>query len=513
MLNGYLNQDYVGTELEQLSAAGIGGLCVFDMGARGSKEVLPPAGPQFLSDKWIDNFGTILNEAGKLNMNVQLAVSSSWDMGGSWVEPDEACLALYHNSIIVNGPSELNRKLPFPEVSANAILDTHGIPVFYKDVAVLAIPINRRQIAHEFIFMLSPDEMHTIDHVVLHQCQNEDSNQFGDENLFSKKFSISVSTTDYLETSFIKVLKSSLEQDFEPQRFDFLPIEAQYVRLRLYNNSDTESDQIQLGEIELFSIEGENLVVSPRFGRGDGGMMVRFNSEFGHNNRWTASNIIDGDLSGPEGYWASEGLPPLFVEDPNSVLVITEYLDEDGHLKWKVPPGEWKIIRYLSTNTGEKLKIPNPASDGLATDHFSALATRNYIEHLAGSLEERFGDLRKTPLKQLYLPSFEVRGSLWTLDLMEQFEGYRGYDMIRYLPALSGLIIENEEITTRFLYDFQKTMGDLLVDAYYRTSNKTANKFGLEVEAESGGPGPPVHKVPVDALKALGAIGQMRGEF
>jgi len=85
--------------------------------------------------------------------------------------------------------------------------------------------------------------------------------------------------------------------------------------------------------------------------------------------------------------------------------------------------------------------------------------------------------------------------------------------MVRYLPALSGLLVKNDEFTFRFLYDFQKTMGDLLVDAYYRTSNKTANQFGLEVEAESGGPGPPVHKVPVDALKALGAIGQMRGEF
>jgi len=366
MLNGYLNKDYVGTELEQLSAAGIGGLCVFDMGARGAVEDLPPAGPKFLSEEWIGNFGTILKEAGKLNMNVQLAVSSSWDMGASWVEPDEACLALYHNSIIVSGPSELNRKLTFPEFSSNAILDTHGNPVFYKDVAILAIPVNRRQIAHEFIFMLAPGEMHTIDQVVLHNCQHEEPVVFGQEPLYSKEFSISVSTTDYLETSFSEVLKSSLEQSIEPQHFDFTPIEARYVRLRLYNNPDTKSDQIQLGEFELFSVEGENLVVSPRFGRGDGGMMVHFNSEFGHNDRWTASNIVDGDYNGPDGCWASEGLPPLVVEDLNSVLVITEHLDKNGHLKWTVPPGEWKIIRYLSTNTGEKLKIPNPASDGLA---------------------------------------------------------------------------------------------------------------------------------------------------
>lgn len=513
MLNGYLNQQHIGIELEQLNAAGIGGLCVFDMGALGSEEDLPPAGPKFLSEEWIDNFGTILSKAGELNMNVQLAVSSSWDMGGSWVEPHEASLALYHNSFYVTGPSEINRPLSLPTLSSNAILDSNGIPVFQKDIAVLAVPVIHRQVAHEFIFMLAPSEKHTVDHVVLYNCQNEAPTIFGCDPLYSKEFSIAVSTTDFLESSFSEVIKSSLEGGVEPQRFDFSPVEARYVRLRLYSNPNTKSRQLQLGEFEVYSHKGENLVVSPRYGRGDGGMMVRFNSEFGHENQWTASNIVDGSFSGPEGCWASEGLPPLVVEDPGSIVDITEFLDEEGTMNWEVPPGEWKIMRYLTTNSGEKLKIPNPASDGLATDHMNALATSNYIEYLVGSLEEKLGDIKNTPLRQLYLPSYEVIGSLWTPDFLEQFQEYRGYDMTKYLPALNGLIIENEEITNRFLYDFQKTLGDLLVDAYYRTSNATANKFGLEVEAEAGGPGPPVHKVPVDALKALGSIGEMRGEF
>ncbi len=56
-------------------------------------------------------------------------------------------------------------------------------------------------------------------------------------------------------------------------------------------------------------------------------------------------------------------------------------------------------------------------------------------------------------------------------------------------------------------------MGDLLIDAYYRTASETAHEAGLGIEAEAGGPGPPVHQVPVDALKALGSIDQMWGEF
>jgi len=164
-------------------------------------------------------------------------------------------------------------------------------------------------------------------------------------------------------------------------------------------------------------------------------------------------------------------------------------------------------------NTGERLKVPSPKSDGLATDHLSAKATRDFINTLVDRLETRLGDLSTSGLKQLYLPSYEVRGLLWTPDFLDQFERYRGYDMTKYLPALVGCRFEDEERDRRFHYDFQKTRGDLLVDAFYREASKTARESGIGVEAEAGGPGPPIHVVPVDALKALGAVDEMRGEF
>ena len=104
-------------------------------------------------------------------------------------------------------------------------------------------------------------------------------------------------------------------------------------------------------------------------------------------------------------------------------------------------------------------------------------------------------------------------GAKWTPDFLKQFQRYRDYDMTAYLPVFAGCVVESEEQTKRFLYDFQKTLGELLVDAYYRTASETARKAGLGIEAEAGGPGPPTHQVPVDALQALGAIDEMRGEF
>ena len=353
-LNGYVNRDYLEHELRQLREMGIGGLCVFDMGARGLKEAFPPTGPAFMSTEWIDNFAHIIQEADKLDFDVQLAVSSSWDMGASWVKPRDASMALYHSSVLVEGPTGYNKLLPFPSIPDKSPRDKQGRPLFHRDVAVLTFP---------------------------------------------------------------------------------------------------------------------------------------------------------------ESQSKSVGQNKLIIEDRDSILDLTEKLDSSGRLNWKVPPGKWTIIRFVCANTGERLKVPSPASDGLATDHFSRKATLSYIQHLTHRLKERLGDLRKTPLKQLYLPSYEVRGAIWTPDFIERFQEYRGYDPTSYLPALIDYTFKDKNLTERFIYDFRKTLGDLLVDAYYRTAGEFAQRVGLGIEAEAGGPGPPVHQVPVDALKALGAIDELRGEF
>ena len=154
LLNGYMNRDYMESELAQLHKMGIRGLCVFDMGGRGRKETLPPSGPAFMSEKWIENFAHLVQKAGELDMDVQLAVSSSWDMGASWVLPEHASKALYHSSLNITGPTQLNKPLPFPDIPGKAPKDSQGRPLYYKEVAVLAIPENERQSAHEFVLKL-----------------------------------------------------------------------------------------------------------------------------------------------------------------------------------------------------------------------------------------------------------------------------------------------------------------------------------------------------------------------
>ena len=193
-LNGYVNRDHVESELQALYDAGIRGVCIFDMGARGPAEATPPAGPPFMSDQSVGDVAHAVRVAGRLGMDVQLSVASSWDMGGDWVEPRHASMGLFLSELSVEGPQQLDQRLPSPPLPSNAPRRPDGEPAS-KDVAVLAIPADRRLPGHDFVFQLDPPGLHTLSHAVLYNTLSDDPPKYGPLQLFVKDFSIAVSTT------------------------------------------------------------------------------------------------------------------------------------------------------------------------------------------------------------------------------------------------------------------------------------------------------------------------------
>lgn len=507
LLNGYANRDYLPKEIGMLHEAGIGGLCVFDMGARGHN--VPPAGPAFMSPASVADIALILRTAKRLGMEVDLSVSSSWDMGGSWVKPRDGSMALYRSEIEVKGPRTFDERLPFPETPAANPKGADGLPVFHTEVAVLAAPDPRRLPGHEFVFEL--EEPATIERVVLYNTLSGERAV----NYFTKEFSVEVSTTDTRPGSFREVLRTSLAARTGPQEFRFPPAKARYVRLLIRSGHNPASHRVQLAEFEAYTPAGRNVMLTHYARRDrDGAKLIRYSSTGGNDrDAWSAYNLFDGVTSGARGSWSSNGPPPLLIPARGRIVELTDRVDRAGRLRWDVPAGKWAILRFVCTNTGERLKVPSPKSDGLATDHLSAGATRRFLETFTQRLRRGVGNLAASPLDDLYLASYEVRGQIWTPDFTEQFRRRRGYDPTRFLPALYGAVVDDEEVTARFRYDFRKTLGELLVDAYYRTASKVAHEAGLGIESEAGGPGPPIHQVPVDALMALGAIDSVRGEF
>ncbi len=504
VLNGYVERAHVEKELAGYAEAGIGGICVFDIGARGDPAGAPPAGPAFLSPESAADLAHIIRTAGRHGMEVDLSVASSWDMGGEWVEPADASMTLVQSALAIEGGRDVDVLLPFPAVPPDTPRLSNGQPAFAKDIALLAIRNPERLPGYEFVFRLRPPLPQTIDRVVLYNTNSA----------FAKDFVVAVSGTHPGAAAFHDIVRGTLQPREGPQEFRITPVNAKYTRLQILNGYDPQPGAVQLGEFEVYSTQGENVNLNHEAVRvSDSAELLSYTSARGQLGTWTASNIHDAVKSGPGGSWAAGDTGALLIRDRKSVVDLTARLNPAGRLRWRAPAGKWLLLRYVCVNTGERLKVPSPKSDGLATDHFSAAATKRYLNEVLRRLGPAVGDFRKSALRDLYLASYEVRGRIWTPDFLNQFRKRRGYDFTPFLPVLNSGRVDDEQTTERVLFDFRKTQGELLVDAYYRASAEAAHDAGLNIESEAGGPGPPIHQVPVDALQALGAMDSVRGEF
>ncbi|RLE01394.1 MAG: hypothetical protein DRI99_01120 [Candidatus Aminicenantes bacterium] len=202
------------------------------------------------------------------------------------------------------------------------------------------------------------------------------------------------------------------------------------------------------------------------------------------------------------------------IPDISKVINITDKVT-NGQLVWDVPPGKWQIVRFICTNNGQQLIAASPNSKGLFIDFLDPKATRFHFEYILNKVGLKKGANPDCPLKYLEVDSMELEeGIQWTAKFPQWFNEYNGYDPIPWLPVLTGWTVKDKDTSDRFIYDYKKTISDLLIFSHYTTGSQVCAEYGLQLVGEAGGPGPPIwDSCPVDALKALGNVDIPRGEF
>ncbi|MGC9327254.1 MAG: glycosyl hydrolase [Candidatus Hinthialibacter sp.] len=130
-LNSNVTKEAITRDLEQMKAKGFSGAMIFDAGGaeqRGNRQV--PPGPTFASPEWRELYRHALQEAQRLGLKLGLSIQSGWNLGGPNVTPDFAAKQLTFSEMQVEGPAQLNQKLPLPPTRGD----------FYRDICVLAYP-------------------------------------------------------------------------------------------------------------------------------------------------------------------------------------------------------------------------------------------------------------------------------------------------------------------------------------------------------------------------------------
>lgn len=184
--------------------------------------------------------------------------------------------------------------------------------------------------------------------------------------------------------------------------------------------------------------------------------------------------------AGSETWEAEECIPQSGVMD------LTAQMSPDGRLTWDVPPGEWTILRFARTTTGQ-LTRPAPAPGlGFETDKFDPAAIDAHFEQFVGTLLREIGP-RKTGrggLSTLHFDSWEMSSQNWSEKFRAEFQQRRGYDPLRFLPAFTGRVVDNLETTERFLWDLRQTAQELVIQNHAKRLKALAHKNGLKFSIE-----------------------------
>src|SRR5262249_47653849 len=81
--------------------------------------------------------------------------------------------------------------------------------------------------------------------------------------------------------------------------------------------------------------------------------------------------------------------------------------------------------------------------------------------------------------------SWEARSQNWTDNMLAQFKTLRGYDPTPWLPVLAGRVVEGAKQSDRFLWDFRKTIADLIANEHYGQLSTTLHDRGMGHYVES----------------------------
>ncbi len=162
-------------------------------------------------------------------------------------------------------------------------------------------------------------------------------------------------------------------------------------------------------------------------------------------------------------------------------------MSTDGTLNWTPPKGNWTILRFGYALTGAKNRPAVPAGSGYEADKMSVQDVSAYMDGYTAPLKKALGPLYGKSLQYMVMDSWEAGITNWTELMPEEFQKRRGYSLLPYMPALAGYVVEEPAISERFLWDFRRTIVDLIAQNHYGTVTDYLHKDGIKTYSEAGG--------------------------
>ncbi len=170
----------------------------------------------------------------------------------------------------------------------------------------------------------------------------------------------------------------------------------------------------------------------------------------------------------------------------DGVIDLTAKLQKDGTLDWTPPPGRWTVLRMGYSLTGITNHPASPEATGPEVDKLNAGYVKDYFTHYLDQYKDATGGMMgKRGLQYVINDSWEAGTENWTDDMIPEFVKRRGYDPRPWMPVLTGRIVGSAADSDRFLWDFRRTLAELVAENHYGTLSAELHARGMGQYGES----------------------------
>ena len=495
-MNGNIAPEGIKMDLEWMHSVGLGGVTIFE-GAIATPQVVPKR-LIYMTPEWKQAFTEAVTTAKGMGMEVAIASSPGWsETGGPWVPAAQGMKKMVWSATRVEGGQPFIGVLAHPpqvdgtfqnfEVQGRRGTDGRVMvpPEFYADAAVIAykIPEGDKSQAElnpqvtasggtPNVAALSDGDVNTVALEVPgtgsgawvqfdygHPQTIQAATIASRDGMISVFDHESAQLPAYIEasddgTAFRKV--ADIPFSSLPQRtVAFDPVTARYFRIVFAAGAGTH----RITELVLAS----------------GARVNEFEERGGYANSRNFFAITDPKV-GPE-----------FAVAQEDVTDLTAKMKPDGSLDWTPPEGKWMMLRIGYSLTGHE-NGPAPAeATGLEVDKLNREYVKNYVNGYLKMYADTVGadKMGKDGISFMLTDSIEVGPQNWTDNMLDEFQKRRGYDARPWLPALTGMVIKSAADTDKFLWDFRRTIGQLMAENHYGAIAESLHEHGLNYYGEA----------------------------
>ncbi|QJW91251.1 glycoside hydrolase [Spirosoma taeanense] len=511
-MNGNITKDGIRKDLLWMHRSGIGGFQNFDAGLTTPQIVSKRL--TYMTPEWQDAFRYTTKLADSLKLEMAIAGSPGWsESGGPWVEPKDGMKKIVWSEMRVKGGQPFNGQLPKPP---NTTGDFQNLPLlpgfgaagpvtpaaeYYGDIAVIAYRLPAADIALDDLkptitssggsfnlAQLTDGDLATTTLLPSDTVKGYAWIQYEFTQPQTIKAVSVVGGGTFMgfgvpPASEDRILEAS-DDGVNFRRIDVIPIStlrqltisipattAKYFRVTFKN----PPPPINFGAL----MGGRREAPKPPAGTGIAELVLHPAARINHAEE-KAGYAAGVNLSKYPTPAASDVVAEADVVD------LTSKLTTDGTLNWTIPSGNWKIVRFGYSLTGKLNHPASPEATGLEVNKLDGEAVKRYFENYLDQYKNATGGLMGAKgLQYMVTDSYESGQENWTPKMAEEFQKRRGYSLRLWMPVLTGAVIKSVEASEQFLWDFRKTIGELIVENHYDQLTDILAKRGMKRYTES----------------------------